>query len=463
MSNEIIPLRELCRTAGFSRTTFYRMLGRGDVPEHFIVQMSGATCGYKPELVTWLRAYKQAPKDYRVLPKDEIPIKQTPAPTGEEVTVEDTPNHKSITTKSSRLRTLEDVLAYSEIDEKSWQVESCTVKSWEMGYKAQVVSEETEVGNVKTAKADSHMLYGISVKLRRIVTSPVDAAYALLEARIANHAPLYTPTAYTTPTDPHMLEIGLVDSHFGMLSWHKETGEDYDLNISQNIYTYAVEDIVNKASAYSIEKILLPVGSDFLACDNLELATTKGTPQDVDGRLAKIIETAQMAMVNAVERLRLVAPVEVVLVPGNHDFVSSFHIAHFIDAWFRNCGEVTVNTAPISRKYVPYGVTLIGLTHGDGVKQAELPLIMATEAKELWADTIYREWHIGHFHTERETRFTAVNGNAGVNVRVLPTLARTDRWSYSKGYISTKRAEGYVYSRANGPAGYVISYGGTKQ
>jgi hypothetical protein len=367
---------------------------------------------------------------------------------GATVTREVNGDTQVLTTRSGRIRTLDDALTFAEVDRAVWEVERYTVNSWEMGFK-------DADGN-----ADALPVHQVKVWLRRKASAPLVDALDAIYGRIASVAPAYPPVVYTVPRDPHMLEVSLFDVHLGKLAWHRETGDDYDLDIAEAIYERAIADLLCKASPFSIDRIVFPVGQDLLHIDNTDKATSNGTVQDVDGRLAKIIEVAQMAVVRGIDRLREVAPVEVVPVPGNHDAISIFHLARFLWAYYRNCPGVTVDVEPRSRKYVAYGCNLIGYTHGDQERAASLPAIMATEVPQLWAATQYHEWHLGHYHKKRETQFVSVDTHDGVTVRVLPSLSGRDEWHYSKGYTSNRLAEAYLWSHATGPTSYLVTNAG---
>lgn len=51
--------------------------------------------------------------------------------------------------------------------------------------------------------------------------------------------------------------------------------------------------------------------------------------------------------------------------------------AKVLEAYFHNHPRVQVNTEPTTRKYVEYGVTLLGFDHGDELKPQRLPDLMA--------------------------------------------------------------------------------------
>jgi DNA repair exonuclease SbcCD nuclease subunit len=163
-------------------------------------------------------------------------------------------------------------------------------------------------------------------------------------------------------------------------------------------------------------------------------------------------------MVAAIDRLMLVAPVKVLVVPGNHDRANALKLGVVLDAWYRNTDRVEVDAGPDLRKYEPYGVNLIGFTHGSEEKHADLPLTMAQEKPAEWARALHKEWHLGHFHKRKQQNFTAGDTHGGVPVRILPSLSGTDAWHYMKGYVKGQRAaEAYLWSFDNGYAGHFSS------
>lgn len=254
-----------------------------------------------------------------------------------------------------------------------------------------------------------------------------------------------------------MLEIGIFDAHFGKLAWAPESESNYDLKIAEKVFRHAVEDLVASATGTfdNIEQIVFPVGNDFLHVDNMESATTAGTRVDSDGRYAKIIEVAAMAVVNAIDYLVPYAPVHVIHVVGNHDSVSSYNLCREIAAWYRNAKTVTVDISPKSRKYYRYGTTLLGFTHGNLEPHAQLPAIMATEVPDLWSQTTHHEFHVGHTHSKKARQWLSVNENNGTVVRTLPSLSGTDAWHHRMGFVGSQRAaEAYLWNKAKGYSGH---------
>lgn len=233
-----------------------------------------------------------------------------------------------------------------------------------------------------------------------------------------------------------LLEFFCPDLHFGKLSWEEETGENYDIKIAGNILRKAADQIIQNASKFNIARILFPIGNDFLQADTIFNTTTAGTSQDVDTRHHKMFREGYKLLIEIIERLSEIAPVDVVSVPGNHDQACSLYIAEVLSCYYHQNNNVTVDSRANLRKYYRWGKNLIGFTHGDKEKCAQLPLIMATEAKKDWFDTKYRFWHLGHIHTKR----MFIDENAGVLMKTFPSLSAADAWHYNKGYVGNVRS-----------------------
>lgn len=348
---------------------------------------------------------------------------------------------------SDRVKTVDDAIKKGEFDMAEWYIHSSECTSYECCLK-----DENNQAQVVP-------LWRIKLSLkRRLPLSQKQEIDGLIE-RMKAHAPAYPPLGKPdTLDDPHMLELSLMDVHFGKLAWRRETGQDYDLEIARSQYIKAIEELVWKASAFAVERFLLPIGNDFMHIDNQQNSTTKGTPQDSDGRYPKIWETAKFSCIQAIERLLPIAPVEILWVPGNHDFQASFHLCEVLGAWFRHSDRFTYSQCDnyTGRKYIPYGPVVLGFTHGDEEKHSDLPAIMMHEARALMAERQSLEIHLGHYHKAKETKYVNTDTHAGgVRVRVLPSLSGTDRWHHSKGYVGSMRAaEAYLWSKKTGYVGH---------
>jgi hypothetical protein len=227
-------------------------------------------------------------------------------------------------------------------------------------------------------------------------------------------------------------------------------GRQYDVDIATRTFYAALDDLLTKGAALKPAQILLPLGNDFFNVDSLAKTTTAGTPQDESARWQESFLAGRKLLVEAIELCRDVAPVQVVMVAGNHDTQRLYYLGETLAAWFRHCADVQVNSSPTQRKYVRWHRTLIGFTHGDNEPAASLPIIMATERRADWACTAHHEWHLGHFHARQKKVFQSVADQHGVIVRVLPSLCPADAWHKSRGYQGARAAEAFYFDPSAG-------------
>lgn len=241
-----------------------------------------------------------------------------------------------------------------------------------------------------------------------------------------------------------LLELPIMDLHLGKLAWGKETGQDYDLKIAERLYKETILDILGKVDScnFDIEKIVFPVGQDFFHVDSSDNKTTAGTQVDVDSRWEKMYAVGINLLVWAIEQFRQIAPVDVMYVPGNHDTVLSYCAVYTLHARYQNCDSVTVDISPTTRKYIHYGVNLIGYSHGKEGKRIEH--LMQQERPKEWGNSVYREWHLGDLHHETAREI------GGVKIRRISSITATDAWHAEKGYRAVRMAQAFIWDKEKG-------------
>ena len=351
------------------------------------------------------------------------------------------------------VRSEEDVYRAFSVDRTRWKIVKMRKKAWEVMAK---------VGNEKDGyRLETRQMYGVTADLERIVPKDIEKALDIVFARFKDTAPKWPKVdkERADNSEPFLAVIGLMDAHFGKYCWVDETGENYDLKIAEAVFANAVDDLLAESRHRRVSRFLVPFGNDLQHSDGRTGETTRGTRQDGDGRFSKVLATAKIAVINAVEKMAAVAPVQVELVAGNHDRTMAECLCHMVDARFHHTDRVTVNTSPKSRKYVRFGASLIGLTHGDMVKAEKLPGLMAAEAKRDWADTICHEWIIGHGHRSQKWVTKDTDSQQGTVVRMLRSLTKTDLWHFDSGFINGPdfpAAEVYFYGRDRGYAGHAL-------
>lgn len=368
-------------------------------------------------------------------------------------------NHAKLELESLTITTLEQALEVANVDMTQWTVDRYTIGSWQVTLKVKTPTDRKDVkGNiVYVDKPKTVTMYKIQVWLKKLHNMEWVEAIRELIKEVPK---LKTPKKNYTLDGNYLLEVALMDVHFGMLAWDKETGHDYDINIAEEVFLYAVQDLLAKSAGYNPSQIIFPFGNDFLHIDD----QTNQTPQnrnllDADSRLIKIYQKAKKSVVKAINYCREVAPVHVCWVPGNHDPNVSYYMCDTISEIFSKDKDVTVDISPKYRKYYPFGKCLIAYTHGVEEPLRDLPSIVATEEPVLWGHSKYREIHIGHKHKKMQMHWVNVDTMPGTVIRMIPSIAGTDQWHYKKGYIKNYHAaESYVWDAEHGVIGQFTSY-----
>jgi len=157
-------------------------------------------------------------------------------------------------------------------------------------------------------------------------------------------SPFVPLKSFTKTQNGRLLEIDIFDPHFGKLAWGKETGEDYDIQIAEERYLNALSSLLQKASSFErIDKILFPIGNDLMHTDTVVKTTTAGTPQDVDTRWQKMWLKTRAAVMRGILMATEVSPVDIVIVPSNHDFQSIFYLGDLLECYYEKNKNISTD------------------------------------------------------------------------------------------------------------------------
>lgn len=351
-----------------------------------------------------------------------------------------------------RIKTLKDLVRVCEIDTTEWMVERYVVNKWE-GFSVPRSTRPTgdDKWTRKSTKPVVTPLFQVKawMKLRHEMVA-AKAEIEELRERAAAFAPSYPKIAPNGPSGENLVEFSIYDHHIGSLIWGKETGgPDYDSRIARECYERALISLVERTRLSDADEALIVLGNDQQNADNRANTTEHGTPQSSDSRYQRVFGISRDVSIWAVEALLGVArKVQVVIVPGNHDYLSSWHLGDTLHSWFRKCDRVMVDNEPTPRKYRRHGVCMLMYTHGNAGKLDQYPQTMAAEQPEMWGATKWREAHTGDKHHRRLLEFR------GASVRILPSLRPPDAWSSENHFIgSVRAAEAFVWNAEHGLVG----------
>lgn len=297
---------------------------------------------------------------------------------------------------------------------------------------------------VRTYKLVTHTGKGAyyNIASNPMKTKGFEEFYDKLLDEIGNIEP--RPSTIFRPSEPigennHLLVVDPADIHIGKLCESFEVGEDYNNQIAVQRVREGVAGIIEKSKGFKVDKILFIAGNDVLHIDTPKRTTTSGTPQDTDSMWYSNFLIAKELYIEILLQLLEISDVHFMYNPSNHDYTGGFFLADVIATYFKDMRNITFDTSISHRKYFRYKNNLIGSTHGDGAKQADLPLLMADESKD-WSDCKHRYIYGHHVHHKISKDYI------GVTFETLRSPSGTDSWHHRNGYTGVPKAiEGFIH------------------
>jgi DNA-binding transcriptional regulator YhcF (GntR family) len=233
----------------------------------------------------------------------------------------------------------------------------------------------------------------------------------------------------------------LTDSHVGMLAWHKEGGDDWDLSIAERTLIGCFEQMV-KSSPDASTCVVAQLG-DFLHYDSALAAVTpqSGHSLDSDGRMPKMVKTAIRILRTVVARaLEKHQTVVLLLAEGNHDISSSVWLRAMFQALYENEPRIQVIDSELPYYVYQHGQTMLAWHHGHLSKNNALPILFASQFPKVWGSTVKRYAHCGHRHHVEEKE------HSGMTVIQHSTLAARDAYASRGGWMSERHVTSITYS-----------------
>ena len=246
-----------------------------------------------------------------------------------------------------------------------------------------------------------------------------------------------------TPDSRKVVELGLYDLHLGL------QGIDYEDKLRE-----MSDRIINQYRG--AETFILPIGQDLLNANvkvGANFTTVKGTSLQQSLSYKDMIQTGIRVISHIIDLIlsNTSADIDCIYVPSNHDQHSTFGLFCAIMQRYKDFTHDAMISKRIyfddsmkSRKYRRYGVNGIAMAHGDkeGNRIYEL---FQVEAPMIYANTKYREYHLGHLHNE------SVTSKGGITFRRLPTVNTPDDWHSEMGFVgATNRIQVFVYDLEEG-------------
>ena len=224
--------------------------------------------------------------------------------------------------------------------------------------------------------------------------------------------------------------MSLQDIHFG-----KEGNETIDADFENTIIS-----LIERATlSHFISHMYFVVGGDLINMDTFDGSTTKGTALNNCATATEAYVQAFDAMHWAINYIKAHCDLlTIVYIPGNHDRLSSFHLAHALSKSIKS-DDIIFDMEYAERKVHVWHDNFNAFEHGD-VPSKNTPLVYATEFPEEWGMTRNRTLFTGHYHTNRKVEYKTTGENTGFIHKTMPSLSGTDYYHYHNKYVGNRRS-----------------------
>jgi len=274
-----------------------------------------------------------------------------------------------------------------------------------------------------------------------------EAAKAMIE-ELPKTSPVKSPKQH--PTELANLFV-LTDYHLGMLAYGKETGEDWDLSIAEDLL-YKWHESAIKRSPDADVAILANLG-DFLHWDGMDAVTpSSGHLLDVDTRYQKLINVAIRAMRRIIKMLlETHCKVYVICATGNHDTSGSVWLRELISHVYEDEPRLTVDMSPSLYYCYQHGDVSLFFHHGHKRKVTDVESTFVAQYRDVFGSTKHSYAHLGHMHHAhtKESNLMIAEQHR--------TMAAKDAHAAELGYLSGRSAPVITYHKRRGEVGRIIT------
>ncbi|MBJ2129080.1 hypothetical protein JC525_09035 [Alteromonas sp. IB21] len=286
------------------------------------------------------------------------------------------------------------------------------------------------------------------VKTNVHISKQVETAGAIVESMIADVKPLpVIPFENKVATSDQFTVIPIGDPHIGLMTWSKEVGEDWDLNIADRVYRKVFKRLLSNLP--DTEECVLVNTGDFFHADNIQGETSRSKHKlDLDGRHGKWLDAGFVIIRMFIDAcLRKYKKVEFINVPGNHDDILGRAIGSYVWQLYRDNPRINVQKGDSPFQYVKRGKVLLGFAHGHTCKLSSLPGKMADDQYKLWGKTTYRHWICGHVHHNSWTQFKE---HPGCKVETVGIIPPKDAYAHGGAYGADRGIQGIIFDKKIG-------------
>ena len=236
----------------------------------------------------------------------------------------------------------------------------------------------------------------------------------------------------------------VTDYHLGMLAWHEECGEDWDLKLGEElIIKWFAQAILQSPNA---DTAVFAQLSDFLHFDGMDAVTPASKHLlDVDSRFSKLVRSSIRILRTIIDMLlQKHQYLHIIMADANHDPVSQIWLREWFSVMYENEPRVSVDRSSNPYNAYEFGKTALFFHHGHKRKVTNVSEVFAGQFREMFGRTKYAYAHTGHLH------HIDVKENNLMIVEQHRTLAPADAYSARGGWLTGRDAKVITYSKEFG-------------
>lgn len=368
------------------------------------------------------------------------------------------------------ITTEEQAIEFFQIDIDKWEIERLVHNVWDTSARVREQDLQWEDGVMsgrakRTNEWTKSQNYQCKVWLVRRKQQRVEVVEERLEKlfeKLAKQSPSHE-VLFDHPKESNKAAIlNLFDAHIDKLVLSSETYSNSSIADNINRFESSFDELLEQIRFYNPRITYFPVGNDFWTTNGPENTTKKGTPQQISTTSEESFDMGFEVIVRCIEKLMRIGRVVVPVIKGNHDEDKTYYLGHSLDAYYHKNPNVLIDRSRHQRKYYRFGVNMFGFAHGDKEKRKleRIPLYMAEEKKEMWAQTLFRTFFLGDIHHANRYKLHLSHDGVGVEVKFLRALTDQDKWHTDEGWIGilkTAYAEIWDYDEGR-KAGFEVTF-----
>lgn len=241
----------------------------------------------------------------------------------------------------------------------------------------------------------------------------------------------------------------ITDYHLGSISWHEETGTDWDTELAEDTLVAWFARAIDMSP--DADKAVFAQLGDFMHFDGLTAVTPgHGHVLDTDSSFQQIVRIA----IRAVRRiLRMLLEkhnkVHVIMAEGNHDLAASAWLRELLFALYEEEPRITIDRTANPYYAYEHGQTALFYHHGHRKKMANISSVFAGQYRELFGRTKHAYAHLGHLHHDH-----LIEDNL-MTVEQHRTIAAPDAYAAKGGWLSGRGAKVITYHENHGEVGRI--------